>query len=110
MNTKEITLDITNGPASDRIYDSMKYSYDDSPIVIQFVVPLDEDGSFARISDMKIVTIQHKDGSGYSFNLGGFCDADLTSANGRYISPYRFQAYYNARTRKGKIRFTRGLI
>ena len=101
-------LCIANGPSKDRLFDSMKYQYEDSSIESNFRFSLDQDDKNAiKVRNLKIVGIQHEDGSGYSFNLEGVCDADLENSSITVYSPYRFKAYYSARTRKGHIEFSR---
>lgn len=107
---------IVNGPNRDRLIDAFKYAYDDDKVSVNFAVSIsynavEEDGKrvcfpthLAQIERMIINTIQHEDGSGESFNLSGRCTACLERYGGAKHY-YKFEAYYNAKTRTGTIKF-----
>jgi len=57
------------------------------------------------ISSIKIAKIKHENDSGESFNLQGYCKADLDSSANVACELYGFEAYYNSKTRKGRIAF-----
>lgn len=118
MNTKkERYYDIISGPNKDALFDACKYACSDSArLDIKFVVPIgytmpvDDPGCAyvaMAITDMKIIGIEHEDGSGESFNLHGYCKCDLNSFGGKDASYelYMFKAYYNAKNRRGHIVF-----
>ena len=105
---------IVNGPNRDRLIDAFKYAYDSDKVSANFTVaisynPVEENGKCihfpthtAQIERMTINTIQHEDGSGESFHLSGYCAAYPERFYKHY---YKFEAYYNAKTRTGTIRF-----
>ena len=109
-------FNIEAGPSRDLLFDSAKYAYDaDAHVFIKFSValgytmPLGHPGCAyipAKMVGTKIVAIEHEDGSGYSFNLQGYCEASL-ERYGDQVEPYKFFAYYNAKTRKGTITFVK---
>ena len=121
MNTKrnetERTFDIVAGPNRDMLFDACKYAYDkmvripiDFVVAIGYTMPKHHPGCAyvpMYISDIKVVGIEHEDGSGESFNLHGYCKADLNSLGGNNVTykSYRFKAYYNSKNRKGCITF-----
>ena len=119
MNTKEKPnrYEIVAGPNKDVLFDACKYAYNkhahvavDFVVAIAYTMPRSNHGYAClqmQISDIKICGIEHEDGSGESFNLHGYCKANLDSfgTTKAVRKPYRFKAYYNARTRKGSITF-----
>ena len=118
MNTKERLLTIENGPNREALVDAFKYVYDkNSTVNVEFKVAIGYTGNPSdpttayipmHIRDIRIVEIEHEDGSGYSFNLEGYCQADLYTLSASFVHyrPYAFKAYYNAKTRRGHISFT----
>ena len=116
MNTNGRSYDIVNGPSRDMLFDAFKYAYDkNAAVTVQFDIALGYVNSNSGIGyyrmkskDFKIVGIEHEDGSGFSFNLRGYCSAD-TRFRARDVveyTTYKFKAYYNAKTRKGYIALT----
>ena len=119
MNTKEKPnrYEIVAGPNKDVLFDACKYAYNEhAHVVVVFVVAIGYTMARAnpgcaciqmQLSDVKICGIEHEDGSGESFNLHGYCKANLDSFRGTNAvrRPYRFEAYYNTKTRKGSITF-----
>ncbi len=101
MNTKGMVLQISDGPSKDRLFDACKYAYGKNVIEINFRFQQNAENPVG-VKNIKITTIQHEDGSGYSLNFSGFMDAKLPERE--CFLPYRFLAYYDARTRKGYIR------
>ena len=104
---------IVNGPNRDRLIDAFKYAYGSDKVSANFAVAIDyrtiEESrnrvyALAQIERMTINTIQHEDGSGESFNLSGRCTACLERYGGAKHY-YKFEAYYNAKTRTGTIKF-----
>ena len=116
MDTKIRNYDIVAGPSKDMLFDACKYAYNKTAkLTINFTVaagytmPKNNPGCAYMempITDIIIAGIEHEDGSGESFNLHGYCRANLNyfGEDGDY-RPYKFEAYYNARTRKGCIGF-----
>ena len=116
MNT---IFNIENGPSRDTLFDSCKYAYSEGAnvpvefsVALRYLAPPDDPGSsYVRmdIEDIRIIEIQHEDGSGHSFNLKGFCNADTKTISGQpnNLEQYRFKAYYNSKSRKGTISFSR---
>jgi hypothetical protein len=120
MNTRESkpkSFEIVAGPSRDMLFDACKYAYSkhahvavDFAVATGYTMPRANPGCACiqmQISDVKICGIEHEDGSGESFNLHGYCKANLGSfgTTKAVRKPYRFKAYYNARTRKGFITF-----
>ena len=115
--TRERYYDIVAGPSKDTLFDACKYAYNknakvtiDFSVAIGYTMPMDNPGcAYIRmaISDLRVVGIEHEDGSGESFNLHGYCRADLDSFGGGYVTykPYRFKAYYDTKSRRGCISF-----
>jgi len=115
MNTTaEKTLyDIIDGPNRDMLFDACKYAFSDTAKVeIRFAVakgytkPKSHPAAAflpVRTKDVVITQIQHEDGSGESFNLVGFCKTDVERE--LEFKPCNFEAYYNTKTRNGKISF-----
>lgn len=117
MDIKEKTYDIIGGPSKDLLFDACKYAYNALPtniglyfsVVKGYTTPVDNPGCayvLMDISDIRIVGIEHEDGSGESFNLHGYCNInEKPLAAGLLLKSYKFKAYYNAKTRKGTISF-----
>ena len=117
MNTKEQNFDIMGGPSKDTLFDACKYAYSKTTkMIIEFDVasgytqpPESKNCAYVKMqmADIKIAGIEHEDGSGDSFNLRGYCRANINPF-GEVVSgrPYEFRAYYNTKTRKGHISFT----
>lgn len=96
MDAKKRGFNIIAGPGRDLLFDACKYAYDKKAnIEVRFTV---ESNCGMALSDVKISSISHEDGSGESFNLEGFC----------WIMAGRcshFKAYYNTKNRTGYIQF-----
>ncbi len=110
------SYDIVAGPNKDLLFDACKYAYDKScKIDVQFSVASgytttpDNDPKCAYvlmdISDIMIAGIDHEDGSGDSFNIHGYCRISHKPTAGFLLLPSKFVAYYNVKSRKGKITF-----
>lgn len=117
MNTEKRIFDIVDGPSRDTLFDACKYAYSKAaqvPVYFGVVfgqMPKNHPDCGAHlpmsIKDVKITGIEHEDGSGESFNLHGYCNADLNfmSEDATYAT-YKFEAYYNAKSRDGWITFS----
>ena len=118
MNTNltERYYEIVNGPSRDTLFDACKYAYaENAKVTIDFVaaagytMPKGHPGRAyipMKLTDIVIAGIEHEDGSGESFNLHGYCHANLLiSAGSTTCSNYRFRSYYNAKHRTGTINF-----
>ena len=115
---KEKYYEIVVGPSKDLLFDACKYAYSKNAnisvsfsIAAGYTMPANDPTAGCipmRIKNIRICSIEHEDGSGESFNLHGYCMADLNSfhANVNYES-YRFKAYYNTKNRRGCITFTK---
>ena len=109
--------DIVGGPSKDTIFDACKYAYSKTAkvevnfsVAISYTAPKgDPECAYIpmSITDVRIVSIEHESGSGEHFNLGGYCKADLNNYGGVYATykTYRFEAFYNSKTRTGTIGF-----
>lgn len=103
MDTKKIVA----GPNKDMLFDACKYAYSKSAkIKIEFAL-MDEHDAPIVMSDTMITGIEHEDGSGDSFNIFGYCKLNSEPLSAFIFAYYRFTAYYNVRTRKGTISFSR---
>lgn len=112
---QQVYYDILSGPGRDKLFDSVKYAYDDdSYIAVTFSIangysmPKGHPGCAyipMVIDKVRITSLTHEDGSGYNFLITGFCQADLNIFGNDPI-PYRFNAFFNAKARKGWITFT----
>ena len=120
MNTKKPDhYDIIDGPNKDVLFDACKYAYSknvdinvDLKVAAGYTAPIGSHQSAyipMSIIDIKISGIEHEDGSGESFNLKGYCSANLSSSGeaGAIYKQYNFIAYYNTKRRKGWISFNR---
>ena len=123
MNTKknenERSFDIVAGPNRDMLFDACKYAYSksvripvDFTVAIGYTMPKHHPGCAyvpMFVSDIKIIGIEHEDGSGESFNLRGYCkaDADSTVGSAATCKLYNFKAYYNTKSRSGHIKFSK---
>ena len=114
MNTNKTEYyEIIAGPNRDALFDACKYAHTDTArIPILFEVPItstlpsdNRNNTYIpmAISGISITSIEYEDNSGESFNLEGDCYADPDSTG--ESKPYRFQAYYNSKKRKGRITF-----
>ena len=122
MNTKRIEIkerhyEIVNGPNKDALFDACKYACSKTAkltvefaVAIGYTMPKNDPGCAyieMPITGIRIYGIEHEDGSGESFNLHGYCKADLNYLGGNNMTykSYRFKAYYNSKNRKGCITF-----
>lgn len=120
MNTNETRkFDIVAGPSKDMLFDACKYAYNkrvrllvNFDIAIGYTMPREDVGCVYMsmvISNIRICSIEHEDGSGEHFNLRGYCKADLNSferkSNLLVYTSYKFVAYYDSKSRKGWITF-----
>ena len=104
MNTKEKPnrYEIVAGPNKDVLFDACKYAYSKhAHVAVVFVVATGY--TRMQISDIVICGIEHEDGSGESFNLHGYCKANMGSPG--TTNAVRFESYYSTKTRKGLITF-----
>ena len=116
---QEQSFEIVDGPPRSDLFDSCMYVHDKDKelrlhfeIVMGYTMPPNHPGSAYIAMQTKapmFTGISHEDGSGYSFNLDGYIDADTHSFGVREeeanFRRYLFRAYYNTRTRKGRITF-----
>lgn len=113
MNTKQFEVksrsyDIVGGPNRDLLFDACKYTHNRGVnLPVAFSVTIDSFILMA-IKNIRINGIKHEDGSGESFNLHGYCEADVNYRGGRTpaYKSYRFKAWYNSKSRKGHITLT----
>ena len=116
MNTR--SYDVVGGPSKDTLFDACKYACSKTAkvevnfsVAIGYTAPKNDPGCCyvpMSIADIRITSIEHEDGSGESFNLCGYCKADLNNFGGAAaaLKHYRFKAYYNSKTRRGFISFS----
>ncbi len=107
MDASQITFHITGGPSRGRLFDHVKYLYEDeegAPTVsIHFSTWARPDGTGAKIVGVRIHSIRHKDNTGYNFTLEGTCLVETFSKTEDVFSQHKFLAFYNSKKRKGKI-------
>ena len=101
-------FDVVNGPSRETLIDAFKYTFSKTKVTLKFAVALGYTSDHSlyfpmNIGEIKILGIEHEDGSGESFNLKGTCVAN--AAEHDPVSPRNFKASYNTRTRKGTIMF-----
>ncbi len=109
MNTMNRSFAIENGPSADRLFDAVKYAYEEHDrIKVGFSVAktyleYTENSPTAylklKMGDVKLIGICHESGNSHSYNLRGYCFVCEDGEN-REVP---FSAYYNTRTRKGSI-------
>jgi len=100
------SIRILVGPCSHTLFDACKYAYDQNirPDRIAWFGIKDDDPKETDPFKLwvRIISIEHEDGSGKSFNLKGYVS---TSCEKLAYRGKRFEAYYNAgSTRHGEIR------
>lgn len=119
MNNKSVTshYDIVCGPSKSALFDACMYAYNkDAKIAVNFTISqgYSNDTNDATklylplpVTNIKITGIEHEDGSGESFILKGYCNADrdylLRRDNTYHYRYFRFSAYYNTGNRKGSF-------
>ena len=121
MNTQKAVTkryDILSGPSKDLLFDSIKYAYSKNVIVeldfgiaAAYTAPVEIDPCAEAIKmktkNFRVTSIMHEDGSGESFIISGYCTADICPPYGKIViyKPYKFEAYYSTKRRKGSIAF-----
>lgn len=104
--------DIVKGPNKDALFDACKYAYSENSVKVDFTVAAGYIASVGShqssykpmaVDNIVICGISHEDGSGESFNLQGYCSANVESS---VYKAHRFFATYNTKKRKGRISFT----
>ena len=111
---KEFPFNIENGPSKDRLIDALKYAYgDEGRVDVDFTIaksynrPLHySEAAYCNLKTRNFVIsgIKYEDGNGWNFELFGYCEVDLEGIGGKIgYRPCSFEAYYNAKTRKGNI-------
>lgn len=113
----KMQFDIQDGPNANRLFANCEYVYDrqgaqvpvEFTAAIGYTTPKGEPGCAylpMYVDHIKVLRIEHEDGSGHSFNLYGNCEAYSNPFNrvlDQSRKTYRFTAYYNAKIRKGNI-------
>lgn len=111
-------FDIVSGPNKDDLVKAFKDAFDKKTETdqVKFDIALGYIGTNngkaytnMKSKDFKVTGIEHEDGSGHSFNLKGYCSADIRFGvrDAVIYQPYKFEAYYNAETKKGYITLTK---
>jgi hypothetical protein len=99
-----MNFEIISGPSLDELLDSFRYAYDDAYKPVEFGVVFSRNNDGERVvvpmSDVRVSSIQHADGSGASFNLEGRC-----KATGEPDKCLVFRAYYSTEKHSGWIFF-----
>lgn len=112
---KSRMYEIVDGPSKDTLFDSCKYACSksgsrvtvDFRVAIGYTKPANDprcENIPMAIKNIRIMGIEHEDGSGESFNLKGYCDANLESYKGTNdvdYEAYHFKGYYNSKKRRG---------
>ena len=86
--------DIVNGPNTDQVFDSFKNTYGEEKRPIQFTI--NDDAKQKTLSDVRIVGMSYKDGSGKNLNINGYCRFGEETSVG-------FSMYYNSSLRSGYV-------
>ena len=117
---------ILSGPNKSTLFDAYQYAYSkDKKITVNFNIPqgyLNRSNNATdnaakaylplplKISNVTVTGLQYEDGSGESFNLEGYCNADIDyyrrNDGARRYKCYRFLAYYNTKNRTGWFALT----
>lgn len=122
MNTNQKairTYAIADGPSADRLFDACKYAYDTKAkvpirfsIVLGYTMPKYHPNCAticAHSCELLLKSIEHEDGSGNTFNIGGYCkgfkEGPLDSP--KYVN-CGIKIYYDSKTRTGTITFFYG--
>ena len=94
------TLTVADGPGAHRLADAFKYAHGSTPHTVDFTGSLKNEttgelkwGQFR----MRIVGLEHEDGSGVSFNIRGVSDGSRT---------LEVKGYYNSSTKEGSLTFS----
>ncbi len=118
MSTKKTWgYDIFDGPGRDRLFDACKYAYDEDEINLNFKVAICYSGHLNDrdrkdlpmcIIDMRLVSVEHEDGSGHKFNLEGNCKADLSLnqiVTAKTYDKYDLKAYQHKYCRRREYNY-----
>ena len=107
-------FDILNGPSRGQIFDACQYGCDkNSHINLDFSVMEGYSDSpsnpgaltfLFKIEDLAVTGIKHEDESGHNFIIEGFCKIDLSHRKWG-MTRNHFKAFYNTKTRTGKMEF-----
>lgn len=103
------------------IFDACKYAYSKSShidvyfsVVTGYTAPPESPECayvLMDLSEIMIAGIEHEDGTGDKLNLHGYCKINergfSDALGGIMMRPYRFEAYYDTKERKGMINFFR---
>ena len=93
-----------SGPSRELIVEAFLHAKDkDFRIPIEFsfdINPLEVD-----LRDLRITSIQHEDGSGFCFNLGGTLEIFFHKTDSSHLG--KFSAFYDAKRRRGTFQVTR---
>ena len=105
-----IAYNLEFGPTRDRLMDSFKFAHEGKNVAREFRAAIHHDENTfttAQLANMQITSIEHEDHTGYNFNFSGTCRACLENPNNAEaeLKDYKFTAKYNARRRKGRIKF-----
>ena len=109
------SFNIKKGPSKDTLFDALKYAYnkDGARVPVSFEIvsgytmpPCAPGRAYLRmaVKNFCITGIIHEDGSGESFILTGYCDADTRVIHSQVkYERRRFSAHYNTKRRTGII-------
>lgn len=105
-----MSFEIISGPTLDELLDSFRHAYDgDACEPVEFEVEFSRDRDneplLVPMADVRILGIQHNDGSGTSFKLYGRCMVNLRCTTGKPDENHGFRAYYSTKEHSGWISF-----
>lgn len=106
MDTIKRTFSIESGPSADRLFDAVKYAYDEgAKVKVNFsifkneLICPDDDSKLPKFLSFKLIGICHESGNNFAYILKGY--TTLQEAKQRREVP--FEAFYDSRLRKGSL-------
>jgi hypothetical protein len=107
MNTKKIILgkdyDIVDGPPVDKVVDLLRYAYTASRIAAGFKFAIDDDVA-GEMRNVTMSSLSHESGSEWHWLIKGYCDIFFLEVQTNVS--LSFEGYYDAKARKGWVRFS----
>lgn len=110
MNTNERSFEIMGGPSRDTLFDACKYAYSEAVIPLEFSIAIGYTAPPSsgkalcmtrKVSNIRISSIEHEDGSGDKFNLHGYYNPGILTKASSEIQFKEFHAFYDVKQRRG---------
>ena len=109
MDTRKRTFAIENGPSSDRLFDAVKYAYDEeAKVKVSFGISgsnyICTDDAKSAIKptifwNFKLIGICHESGNNCTYLLKGYA----VIQEDKHRNDVPFEAFYDSRLRKGSL-------